>query len=149
MKKYMFIALAMLVASCEKPVLDEDIVVEKEANVILHMRLFEQTAFDTRAKAPATRAATDITDLFTRLNIAIFDADGMKVKTVAQKEGDAGYGTIALTLAAGTYQLVVIAHNGEGSATITSTEKVTFPSNKVTKRCSVAVRFRDKKELRA
>ena len=30
------------------------------------------------------------------------------------------------------YQLVVIAHNGEGSATITSTEKVTFPNNKVT-----------------
>ena len=39
---------------------------------------------------------------------------------------------VALTLAAGTYQLVVIAHNGEGSATITSTEKVTFPNNKVT-----------------
>ena len=36
------------------------------------------------------------------------------------------------SLAAGTYQLVVIAHNGEGSATITSTEKVTFPNNKVT-----------------
>ena len=27
---------------------------------------------------------------------------------------------------------MVIAHNGEGSATITSTEKVTFPNNKVT-----------------
>lgn len=67
-----------------------------------------------------------------RLNVAIFDADGTKVKTVAQKEGDASYGTVALTLAAGTYQLVVIAHNGEGSATITSTEKVTFPNNKVT-----------------
>ena len=67
-----------------------------------------------------------------RLNVAIFDADGTKVKTVAQKEGDTGYGTVALTLAAGTYQLVAIAHNGEGSATITSTEKVTFPNNKVT-----------------
>ena len=51
---------------------------------------------------------------------------------MAQKEGDASFGTVALTLAAGTYQLVVIAHNAEGSATITSTEKVTFPNNKVT-----------------
>ena len=34
--------------------------------------------------------------------------------------------------AAGTCQLVVIAHCCDGSATITSTEKVTFPSNKVT-----------------
>ena len=125
MKKYLFIALALLMAACEKPIIDsEDVPNEKEANVILHITQFEQTAF--------TRAATDITALCSRLNIAIFDADGTKVKTVAQKEGDASYGTVALTLAAGTYQLVVIAHNCDGSATITSEEKVTFPNNKVT-----------------
>ena len=125
MKKYLFIALALLIAACEKPVLDEDVVLMKEANVILHMTQFAQEAF-------GTRAATEITELCSRLNVAIFDADGTKVKTVAQKEGDTGYGTVALTLAAGTYQIVVITHNGEGSATITSTEKVTFPNNKVT-----------------
>ena len=125
MKQLMFIALALLVVACEKPILDtEDIPNEREANVILHMTQFEQTAF--------TRAATDITELCSRLNIAIFDADGTKVKTVAQKEGDASFGTVALTLAAGSYRLVVIAHNCDGSATITSEEKVTFPSNKVT-----------------
>ena len=120
----MFIALALMMAACEKPILDEDISVKKEANVILHMRLFEQTVF--------TRSATDITELCTRLNIAIFDADGTKVKTVAQKDTDSDFGTVALTLTAGIYQLVVVAHNGDGSATITSTEKVTFPNNKVT-----------------
>lgn len=121
----MFIALALLLAACEKPVLDnEDAVTKKDANVILHFKQYEQESF--------TRSATDITELCSRLNIAIFDADGTKVKTVAQKESDAGYGTVALTLASGTYKLVVIAHNGEGSATITSTEKVTFPNNKVT-----------------
>jgi hypothetical protein len=88
------------------------------------MTQFEQVSF--------TRAAQDITGLCSRLNIAIFDADGTKVKTVAQKEGDANYGTVALTLAAGTYRFVVIAHNCDGSATITSEEKVTFPNNKVT-----------------
>lgn len=124
MKKYLFIVLALLVAACEKPILDEEMVMKKEANVILHMMQFEQTAF--------TRAATDITELCTRLNVAIFDADGTKVKTVVQKDTDSDFGTVALTLAAGTYRLVVIAHNGEGSATITSEEKVTFPSNKVT-----------------
>ena len=125
MKKILFFALALLMTACEKPILsEEDIVSTQDANVILHFKQYEQTAF--------TRSATDITELCSRLNIAIFDADGTKVKTVAQKESDAGYGTVALTLAAGTYQLVVIAHNGEGSATITSTEKVTFPNNKVT-----------------
>ena len=125
MKNFMFIALALLVAACEKPILDdEDITEKKEANVILRMSQFEQTAF--------TRAATDITELCTRLNIAIFSADGSKVKTVAQKESDSDFGTVALSLAAGTYRLVVIAHNCDGSATITSEEKVTFPNNKVT-----------------
>ena len=132
MKKFLFIALALLVAACEKPILDEDVVSMNEANVILHMTQYEQEAFGNSGNRAATRAATDITELCSRLNIAIFDDGGTKVKTVAQKEGDASFGTVALTLAAGTYQLVVIAHNGEGSATITSTEKVTFPNNKVT-----------------
>ena len=135
MKKYLFIALALLVASCEKPILDEDTVVggsATDANVILHMTQFEQTAFDNSGKRAATRATTDITDLCTRLNIAIFDTDGTKVKTVAQKDTDSDFGTVAMTLSAGIYQLVVITHCCDGSATITSTEKVTFPSNKVT-----------------
>ena len=125
MKKLMFFILALLIVACEKPVIDdEDFVATKDANVILHFTQYEQEAF--------TRSATDITNLCSRLNIAIFDAEGTKVKTVAQKEGDASYGTVALSLAAGTYRLVVIAHNCDGSATITSTEKVTFPNNKVT-----------------
>ena len=136
MKKFMLFALALLLAACEKPILDtEDIASTKDANVILHFTQFEQEPFSVGGGSPAavtTRAATDITALCSRLNIALFDADGTKVKTVAQKEGDSGYGTVALTLAAATYKLVVIAHNCDGSATITSTEKVTFPNNKVT-----------------
>ena len=125
MKKLMYIILALLLAACEKPVIDdEDFVATKDTNVILHFTQYQQEAF--------TRSATDITNLCSRLNIAIFDAEGTKVKTVAQKKDDASYGTVALSLAAGTYRLVVIAHSCDGSATITSTEKVTFPNNKVT-----------------
>lgn len=132
MKKYLLIALALLAAACEKPILDEETVAKKEANVILHFCQYGQEVFRVCGGSTTTRAATAITDLCSRLSIAIFSSDGTKVKTVAQKEGDADYGTVALTLSAGTYRLVVIAHNGEGSATITSTEKVTFPNNKVT-----------------
>ena len=127
MKKFMLFALALLAAACEKPMIPDEAtgkMIPADANVILHFKQFEQEAF--------TRAATDITDLCSRLNIALFDAEGTKVKTVTQKEGDSSYGTVALTLTAGTYRLVVIAHNCDGSATITSTEKVTFPNNKVT-----------------
>ena len=126
MKKLMFFFLALLLVGCEKSIIDEKTGKEipADANVILHFTQYQQEAF--------TRSATDITELCSRLNIAIFDAEGTKVKTVAQKEGDASYGTVALSLATGTYRLVVIAHNCDGSATITSTEKVTFPNNKVT-----------------
>ena len=154
----LMLLMCILVTACEKPIIDEKTGVEvpTEANVILRFTQFEQDAFSGAAapKLPTpmrggvavgrggvertagvgsvTRAATDITDICSRLNIAIFDGEGTKVKTVAQKEGDASYGTVALSLAAGTYKLVVIAHNCDGSATITSTEKVTFPNNKVT-----------------
>jgi hypothetical protein len=127
-----FLTLGM--ASCEKPIIDEKTgnEIPAEANVILHFTQYETSPLTPLQRARGTRSATDITEFCSRLNIAIFDADGTKVKTVAQKEGDASYGTVALTLAAGTYQLVVIAHNCDGSATITSEEKVTFPNNKVT-----------------
>jgi hypothetical protein len=142
----MLLAVLAMLAACEKPILDDGPVdggSPSEANVVLHFTQSEDGDFfaDTRAAThadtpvatrAATRADTDITDLCSRLNLAVFNADGTKVKSVAQKEGDASYGTVALSLAAGTYQLVVIAHNGDGSATITSTEKVTFPNNKVT-----------------
>ena len=81
MKKYLFIALALLVAACEKPILgEEDAVTRKEANVILHMTQYEQEAFGNSGNRAATRAATDITELCSRLNIAIFYAEGTKVK---------------------------------------------------------------------
>ena len=99
MKKLMFFFLALLLAACEKPIIDDTTgkMVAADANVILHFTQYEQEAF--------TRSATDITNLCSRLNIAIFDAEGTKVKTVAQKEGEASYGTVALSLAAGTYRL--------------------------------------------
>ena len=78
--EYMFIALTLLVAACEKPILDEeDAVTRKEANVILHMTQYEQEAFGNSGNRAATRATTDITELCSRLNIAIFDDGGTKV----------------------------------------------------------------------
>lgn len=119
--------IILLLAACEKPYI-ADVTPEGDssagANVILRMTTFEQITF--------SRSSVDITDVCSRLNIALFDANGTKVRNVAQKEGDKSFGTVAMSLAVGTYHLVVIAHNCDGSATITSEDKVTFPNNKVT-----------------
>lgn len=133
MKKVRAMLLLLLavwvVTACEKPMMGEAETGENakqgEANIILRLSQFEQEAFDTRA-------LEDITQLCTRINVAVFDNEGTKVKSVSQKQSDSEFGTIAMTLASGAYQLVVIAHNGEGSATISSTEVVSFANNKVT-----------------
>lgn len=97
-----------------------------DANVILCFSPEIQVFF------ASTRAAADISDVATHLNLTVFDSSGTKVRTVAQQRTGESFGTVALTLPSGTYQFVVMAHSCDGNATISSTSKVTFPSNKVT-----------------
>ena len=119
--KVLFAVLLLLMTGCEKSLLESENISMDDANVILHVSVYEQIPF-------GTRTVKDITQLCSRLNFAFFQ-DGTKVKTISQKKDDASFGTTALSLEEGTYQLVIIAHSSSGSATITSTEKVTFPSN--------------------
>lgn len=119
--------LVLLLASCQKVDFSEDEPSKgKEANVTLTVTQFESIPFAT----VTSRAA--IADVATRIDFAIFDASGTKVAKKNEKAGDKDYGTAQFTLAAGTYDVVIIAHNGTGSATITSTEEASFPSNKMT-----------------
>lgn len=117
---------AFLFSSCEKAILSDSgttAVKDANANVVLTFSPYEQSSF--------TRAA--VADVCTRLSVAVFTSDGTKAKAITQKQTDAGFGTAALTLQAGTYKIVAIAHSStEGNATITSPEKVTFANNKLT-----------------
>ena len=73
MKKYMFIALAVLVAACEKPILgEEDAVTRKEANVILHMTQYEWTEQRGPYELKYGRVATD-KDEVNRRRLAIVE----------------------------------------------------------------------------
>ncbi len=120
----------MFFTACEKPVINEDaeeavtVKTDETANVILRMSDFEQIGL-------STRTPTDIRQLCSRISVAIF-SEGIKFISLSQKADDDNFGTIAFRVAEGTYRLVVIAHNGEGNATISSSEKVTFHNNKMT-----------------
>ena len=61
-----------------------------------------------------------------------FFKDNEKVGAINQNAADADFGTIHLNLVSGIYQVGAIGHNGISSCTITSPEKITFTSNKVT-----------------
>lgn len=126
MKKVILFGLAVLLAACEKPIVEDDIKSghESDANVVLRITAYDQEA--------ATRAAEALTDQCSRLSLAIFWQDGTKVKNVNQTSTDGSFGTVAVSLAEGTYKVVAVAHNStEGNATISSTEKVTFANNKM------------------
>ena len=119
----MFMLAVLILCGCEKMVIDDDVYSKGDngGNVTLHI-----TPTDD-----ATRSSV-ISDVCGRLNVAVFDAGGQKVKAIAQTVADAGFGSVSMSLAAGNYTVVAIGHNCTGSATITSADKVTFPNNKVT-----------------
>ena len=119
----MFMLAVLILCGCEKMVIDDDVYSKGDngGNVTLHITQTED----------ATRSSV-ISDVCGRLNVAVFDAGGQKVKAIAQTVADAGVGAVSMSLAAGNYTVVAIGHNCTGSATITSADKVTFPNNKVT-----------------
>ncbi len=98
-----------------------------ESNLILRVTAFEQIPFDNGV----TKAAEDIPNVCSRLNFVVYDGD-TKVQSVAQKKGDANFGTVALTLPKGKYRVAAIGHSSDGTATISSLDKISFKNNLVT-----------------
>lgn len=85
----------------------------------------EQIPFENTT---ATRAGEK---LFSRFTVALFNGD-TKVKNVNQTADDSQFGKVSIEIEPGTYQLVAIAHNGLGSCTVSSPDKITFANNKMT-----------------
>ena len=120
--------------SCEKAITDDDSVVsgspaDKNANLTVTVFSIEKTPFGTltsRAYAPATRAATPASEACTRLNFAIYDEGGSRVKQVNQTSAEADFGKASFQLAEGTYLLVVVGHSASGNPTMTDPTKVQF-----------------------
>lgn len=130
---FLFIFCSVLLfCSCEKPALDEDIkgtgTADDKFNISFNIKRFEQVPFYDAVKY--ARSA-DIKQLCTRINFAVFNED-TKVASVNQSVSDKDFGKIAVSLPAGNYRFVVIAHNCTGNATVTNLSKIKFPNNKVT-----------------
>lgn len=81
--------------------------------------------------SPRTRSVRPVSEVCSRISLAVFNDNG-KVKSVLQEVGDKDFGTVSVALERGDYELVVIAHNGEGAATVTSPQEIKFKDNKVT-----------------
>ena len=125
-------SIASTFCSCEKPVFEENTKEEEKTsdkfNLTFDIAQFEQIPF---ADAIAYSRSKDIKQVCTRLNFAVFN-DDTKVAAVNQTSSDKNFGKISVSLPAGTYRFLVLAHNCTGNATITNLSKIKFPDNKIT-----------------
>ena len=108
--------------SCEKAVFDEETPAVTPENANLIIRVAGNRVND----AFETRAMVNITDYCSRFNFVLYK-DGQKVESRSQLKGDADYGQVALSLAAGTYKLLVLAHNSTGgNPSVSDPENIQF-----------------------
>ena len=126
-------ALAMTVAlvSCEKAIMAVDSTTsgDKNGNLRVSVYQIEQTPFTSitrRADNATPRAAQDASKACTRLNFAIYDEGGSRLKQVNQTSDNASFGQCAFQLEEGTYQLVVVGHSASSNPTMTVPTKIQF-----------------------
>ena len=115
-KTAMMLLAALLLAACEKPLVEET---AERGNLILQVMQLEQTPFNVESRAA-------VADRCNRLNFAIYDSEGTRVKQINQQTGDEDFGTASFQLEEGQYRLLVVGHSSSGNPTMTNASKVQF-----------------------
>ncbi|MBQ7471597.1 MAG: FimB/Mfa2 family fimbrial subunit [Prevotella sp.] len=165
MKRMLILASVCLLAlfaftSCEKPSMSEATEEEESGGVVngdiqvrFRIAQIEQVPFEDATEG--TRS-TPISELCQRISFGVYQ-NGKMLKTVHEQVGDEHFGQVTLSLAAGSYQVVIVAHNGEENAQINNPEAVTFKESnhlkvtdtfyyydtiEVTEDCSVDVKMK-------
>ena len=125
MKKVIILLLfALVLSSCEKPVLDSPTVSkasDADGNVTL---VFSASSADVTRSNP-------MSVYFSRLNVQLFDSQGAKVfdKVKTQVSSDSDFGTLSLQLAPGRYTVVAVGHSSKNAASINSPQDVRFTAS--------------------
>ncbi len=125
MKKSMFSWCAVLLTlctltTCERLILTDD--AQVDGNFIVSVLQLEKTPFDSRTRTEAVEACT-------RMNFAVYDTDGTRLKQVNQVAGDKNFGTAGFQLEEGTYQVVIVGHSSGGNPTMTDPTCIKFTNS--------------------
>ncbi|PTL25435.1 hypothetical protein C3V39_12375 [Prevotella sp. oral taxon 820] len=128
-----FIFIVGLLCACEHVDLDKyiDKKTEKTGNTIVFTILPYQMSDFSDTEGVTVRATKPVKDICSRVDMVIFSGDN-KVRSISQDAKTKDFGVISTQLPAGSYNVVIIAHNGKGKATISSPKEIKFSENKVT-----------------
>lgn len=128
-----FIFIVGLLCACEHVDLDKYInkKAEKSGNTIVFTIQPYQMSDFGEAKGLTARATKAVKDICSRVDMVIFNGDN-KVRSVSQDAKTKNFGVVSTQLPAGSYTVVIIAHNGKGKATISSPREIKFSENKLT-----------------
>lgn len=121
----------VVLTSCEKAIFDPEEETSDGANSNLRVSVYqiEKTPFTSLTRAAnnaTTRASEAASAVVTRLNFAIYDQGGLRLKQVNQESSAADFGQASFQLEPGTYQLVVVGHSASGNPTMTNPAKIQF-----------------------
>ena len=116
----------VVLASCEKAIFADEGETSGDANGNLRVSVYqiEKTPF-----ASLTRASQAASEVVTRLNFAIYDPSGSRLKQINQTSDQSGFGSCSFSLEEGTYQLVVVGHSANGNPTMTNPAKIQFTNS--------------------
>ena len=136
-KLVLFVATVLLMTACEKAVVEEENATSTtsktstksgKVNVTLRVAEFNFVPYTSShlETSKNTRSVVNITDYCTRLNFVLYK-EGKKVESRSQMKENPGFGETTMTLDAGDYQLLVLAHSSkEGNPILTDPENIQF-----------------------
>lgn len=127
MKKLFAVAFTlccmMTLLSCQKASITDFVETSSQqdgnANVTFNIKQFEQIPFNN---AKASRA-TDLKDLCSNISVGAYLGSEL-VKNTNQKSTDPNFGTLALALDEGTYQVVIVANKKGNSPTMKNLNQI-------------------------
>ena len=127
------ICAAIVLVSCEKAIIsDENESGATKGNLRVNVFQIEKTPFASLfpgSSQATTRVAKAASEACTRLNFAVYDQGGLRLKQVNQTSDMADFGHASFQLEEGTYQLVVVGHSANGNPTMTNPAKIQFTNS--------------------
>ena len=127
------ICTAIVLTSCEKPLIsDENESGETKGNLRVSVFQIEKTPFASLTRSSdgvVTRAGQTASAVCSRLNFAIYDMAGTRIKQVNQTSDMADFGHASFQLPEGDYMLVVVGHSSGGNPTMTDPTCIKFTNS--------------------